>query len=52
VHEIENEVDRIIVEPKTVPVYRIGELKIGEMRAYAQKELGPSSMYAPYTATS
>jgi len=40
-HEIENEVDRIIVQPGTVPVYKIGELKIRELRAYAQKELGP-----------
>jgi uncharacterized protein (DUF885 family) len=40
-HEIENEVDRIIVSPGTVPVYKIGELKIRELRAYAQKELGP-----------
>ena len=39
-HEIENEVDRIIVHPGTVPVYKIGELKIRELRAYAQKELG------------
>lgn len=40
-HEIENEVDRIIVRPGTVPVYKIGELEIRELRAYAQKELGP-----------
>lgn len=40
-HEIGNEVDRIIVQPGTVPVYKIGELKIRELRAYAQKELGP-----------
>lgn len=40
-HEIANEVDRIIVQPGTVPVYKIGELKIRELRAYAQKELGP-----------
>jgi len=39
--EIENEVDRIIVSPGTVPVYKIGELKIRELRVYAQKELGP-----------
>lgn len=38
--EIENEVDRIIVQPGTVPVYKIGELKIRELRAYAEKELG------------
>ena len=40
-HEVENEVDRIIVSPGRVPVYKIGELKIRELRAYAQKELGP-----------
>jgi uncharacterized protein (DUF885 family) len=40
-HEIENEVNRIIAHPGTVPVYKIGELKIRELRAYAQKELGP-----------
>jgi uncharacterized protein (DUF885 family) len=40
-HEIANEVDRIIVQPGTVPAYKVGELKIRELRAYAQKELGP-----------
>jgi uncharacterized protein (DUF885 family) len=40
-HEIEAEVDRIIVHPGTVPVYKIGELKIRELRTYAEKELGP-----------
>ncbi len=40
-HEIGNEVDRIIVQPGSVPAYKIGELKIRELRAYAQKELGP-----------
>ena len=39
-HEIGNEVDRIIAHPGTVPVYKIGELKIRELRAYAEKELG------------
>jgi uncharacterized protein (DUF885 family) len=39
--EIENEVDRIIIQPGSVPAYKIGELKIRELRAYAQKELGP-----------
>lgn len=39
-HEIENEVDRIIVHPGTVPCYKVGELKIKEMRAYAERELG------------
>jgi len=40
-HEIGNEVDRIIAHPGSVPVYKIGELKIRELRAYAEKELGP-----------
>jgi uncharacterized protein (DUF885 family) len=39
-HEIGNEVDRIIAHPGTVPVYKVGELKIRELRAYAEKELG------------
>lgn len=39
--EIENEVDRYITSPGGVPAYKIGELKIRELRAYAQKELGP-----------
>lgn len=33
--------DRIIAQPGTVPAYKVGELKIRELRAYAQKELGP-----------
>jgi uncharacterized protein (DUF885 family) len=40
-HEIEVEVDRIIVQPGTVPAYKIGELKIRELRSYAERELGP-----------
>jgi uncharacterized protein (DUF885 family) len=39
--EIENEVDRIIIQPGSVPAYKIGELKIRELRAYAEKALGP-----------
>jgi uncharacterized protein (DUF885 family) len=38
--DIVNEVDRIIAHPGSVPVYKIGELKIKELRAYAEKELG------------
>jgi uncharacterized protein (DUF885 family) len=38
--EIENEVDRIIVQPGSVPAYKVGELKIRELRAYAEKKLG------------
>lgn len=41
-HEIEVEVNRIIVLPGTVPAYKIGELKILELRAFAQRELGAS----------
>ena len=40
-HEIETEVDRYISQPGSVPCYKIGELKIKELRAYAEKELGP-----------
>src|SRR6185295_10957613 len=40
-HEIEAEVDRYISQPGSVPAYKIGELKIKELRAYAQRELGP-----------
>jgi uncharacterized protein (DUF885 family) len=39
--EIENEVDRYIVQPGQVPCYKIGELKIRELRRYAEKTLGP-----------
>src|SRR6185503_14559214 len=38
--EISNEVDRYIVQPGSVPAYKIGELKIRELRRYAEKELG------------
>jgi len=38
--EIVNEVDRYIVQPGSVPAYKIGELKIRELRRYAEKELG------------
>jgi uncharacterized protein (DUF885 family) len=40
-HVIEREVDRYIIQPGTVPAYKLGELKIKELRAYAQRELGP-----------
>jgi uncharacterized protein (DUF885 family) len=38
--EIENEVDRYITSPGSVPAYKIGQLKIRELRSYAEKELG------------
>jgi uncharacterized protein (DUF885 family) len=40
-HEIIVEIDRYIVSPAGAVVYKIGELKIKELRAYAEKELGP-----------
>jgi len=39
-HEVVVEVDRYIVAPGGAVVYKIGELKIKELRAYAEKELG------------
>jgi len=40
-HDIEVEVDRYIVSPGGAVCYKIGELKIKELRAYARRELGP-----------
>jgi uncharacterized protein (DUF885 family) len=39
-HDIEVEVDRYIVWPGQALAYKIGQMKIRELRAYATKELG------------
>jgi uncharacterized protein (DUF885 family) len=40
-HDVVVEVDRYIVWPGGAVCYKIGELKIRELRTYAEKELGP-----------
>jgi len=39
--EIENEVDRYIVQPGSAPAYKIGQLEIRRLRREAEAELGP-----------
>ncbi|HET7452771.1 MAG TPA: DUF885 domain-containing protein [Thermoanaerobaculia bacterium] len=39
-HDIEQEVDRYIVQPGSAPAYKIGERKILELRSLAERELG------------
>jgi uncharacterized protein (DUF885 family) len=41
VHDAEVEVDRYIVSPGGATCYKIGQMKIRELRTYAERELGP-----------
>jgi len=39
--DVAQEVDRYIVQPGSAPAYKIGERKIRDLRALAERELGP-----------
>jgi uncharacterized protein (DUF885 family) len=39
-HDIEQEVDRYIVQPGSAPAYKVGEMEIRELRRYAERALG------------
>jgi uncharacterized protein (DUF885 family) len=48
-HEIQTEVDRYIATPGQALAYYLGEMTIQQARAKAERELGKSSISAPFT---